>query len=172
MYIENLAQSASILYRWYKLQEADMFRTAMDRFWGLLACFQRSNYVHDHNHVHANKRNHVRLHRSVVCDAEERVQVGIGVFGVCLGCVDVSLLTMSVCVSFLSLSLSLVVRFIHLYSVAGVVNVPPDDFGCSEGCDFAHSCFACLINDSLRSHSFFSRLALSRAVNDSWWYAP
>jgi hypothetical protein len=51
-------------------------------------------------------------------------------------------------------------------------NAPPDDFGCSEGCDFAHSCFACLINDSLCSHSFFSTAILSRADSDSWWYAP
>jgi hypothetical protein len=68
-----------------------MCRTAMDHFWGLLTCFQRLYYVHDHDHVHADKRNRMRLHRSVVCNAEEGIQVGIGVFWVCLGCVGVSL---------------------------------------------------------------------------------
>lgn len=48
-------------------------------------------------------------------------------------------------------------------------DVPPDDFGCSEGWSRAHCAFACLINDSLCSQSFCAAFALSAADNESWW---
>lgn len=106
--------------------------------------------------IHASIGKHLRLlaHRSVVRDAEEGVQVGVGVFWIRFGCESVRIPH-------------------HVYSpiYATGANVPPD-FGCSAGCVLAHSCFACLINDSLCSHSFFEALALSCAVNESWWYAP
>jgi hypothetical protein len=144
MYIENVTQSASILYRWYELQEADISHHDRPLF-RLLACCNGPYYVH----VHANKRKHLRVHRSFVCDAEQHVEIGVGVVRVCLGCI------MSVC------------AFSIISACLGYV--PPDDFGCSEGCDFAHSAFACRMSDSLCSHSFFSCVILSRAVNESWW---
>jgi hypothetical protein len=74
--------------------------------------------------------------------------------------------------SALAISLS-ALRSRHISAPIGAnVDVPPDDFCCTSGCDFAHSAFACLINDSLCSHSFFEALALSRALKLSWWYAP
>jgi hypothetical protein len=48
-------------------------------------------------------------------------------------------------------------------------DVPPDDFGCSEGWSRAHCAFACLINASLCSQSFCAAFALSAADNESWW---
>jgi hypothetical protein len=147
MYIENVTQSASILYRWYELQEADISHHDRPLF-RLLACCNGPYYVH----VHVNKGKHLRVHCSFVCDAEQHVEIGVGVVRVCLGCIYVS-----ECSARISAS-------------SGYV--PPDDFGCSEGCDFAHSAFACRMSDSLCSHSFFSCVILSRAVNESWWYTP
>lgn len=39
---------------------------------------------------HANKGKHLVFCRSVVCDSEEGVQVGVGVLGVCFGWSDVN----------------------------------------------------------------------------------
>jgi hypothetical protein len=88
MCIESVtSKSASILYRWYKLQEARVSHHN-GRLLRLLACVKGSYYVHVH--FHANKGNHqsavLSAPSSVVCDAEECVEVGVGVLGVCLGC--------------------------------------------------------------------------------------
>ena len=51
-------------------------------------------------------------------------------------------------------------------------NCIPEDFGCSEGCDFAHSAFACEIKLCLWSNSFFVFIARSLAFIESWWQKP
>lgn len=54
--------------------------------------------------------------------------------------------------------------------LGSVGNVPPLEagFGCSEGCVFAHSAFACWIRDSWWSHSFCLACNRSRDDIETW----
>lgn len=66
-----------------------------------------------------------------------------------------------------ALAVESISMLLSLYQLYMGRSVPPEALGCSWGCVFAHSCLACLINDSLWLYAFCSACAFSRADIDN-----